>query len=51
MNEDSTFPALSSLLFRCDLLEVDEKLLGVMLGVGQELSGVESENVVRDDLW
>ena len=51
MDEDGAFPALSSLLFRRDLLEVDKKLLGVMLGVGKELSGVESENVVRDDLW
>jgi hypothetical protein len=50
VNEDGAFLALSSLSLGGDLLEVDRELLGVMLGVGEELGRVESENVVGNHL-
>lgn len=50
MDKDGTLLALSSFLLGGDLLEVDEELLGVVLGVRQELGRVEGKDVVGNDL-
>ena len=51
MDPYGTFFALSDLGLGSDLFEVDEKLLGVVLGVSKELGRVEGENVVGNDIW
>jgi hypothetical protein len=48
VDEDGSF--LSSLSFWGDLLEVDDELLWVVLGVGEEFGRVQSENVVGNSL-
>jgi hypothetical protein len=48
MDKDGSF--LSSLSFWGDLLEVNDELLWVVLGVGEEFGGVQGENMVGNSL-
>lgn len=51
MDPDSTFSALGDLALIGDLLEVDDELFGVVLGVSEKFGRVESEHMIRDGLW
>ena len=42
---------LSCLAFGSDFLQVDDELVGVVLGVGQQLGGIQSQDMVGDGVW
>jgi hypothetical protein len=48
MDKDGSF--LSSLSFWGDLFEINDELLWVVLGVGEEFGRVQGENVVGNSL-
>jgi hypothetical protein len=48
VDKDGSF--LSSLSFWGDLLEVDDELLWVVLGVGEEFGRVQGENMIGNSL-
>lgn len=50
MNPDCAFLGTCLIALRSDLLEVDDEHLRIVLGVSEELGGVESEDVVGNSL-